>query len=463
MTLKNLYKHMPGFVHGLFISGYNINAYRIRYKNNYRKYRLLYKANSQLSIDELKRIQFDRFIDLLKYAVTHSPFYKDLYKDIDLNVIKSIDDIIILPVIDKELLRKNIHNIYTIPKSKWNVSKTGGTTGKSIEVLCTLDNINERFALLDNFRSMFGYKLGKKTAWFSGKSLLTNSDINKNHFWKTDYYHRIRYYSTFHIKEEFIKYYIKDLQIYKPEYVVGFPSNIAEIARYGLLNNIDFPKNCIKVVFPTAETVTDDMRKIIEDFFNTKVYDQYSSSEGAPFISECVNNRLHMELQSGVFEVLDENNEYANNGRLVVTSFTTYGTPLIRYDIGDCIEIDNVLCTCGNQNPIAIRILGRIDDYIYSPENGKINLGNVSNTLKDTKGIIKFQVIQDSLNELLIRIVADKKEYDSKTERIFLSNWRDRVGSKMTVKLEFVDDIPVEKSGKFRMVKNNIKHLVEKT
>jgi phenylacetate-CoA ligase len=32
--------------------------------------------------------------------------------------------------------------------------------------------MQERFALLDHFRNKYGYKFGKKTAWFSGKKML---------------------------------------------------------------------------------------------------------------------------------------------------------------------------------------------------------------------------------------------------------------------------------------------------
>lgn len=192
------------------------------------------------------------------------------------------------------------------------------------------------------------------------------------------------------------------------------------------------------------------------------MYDQYASSEGAPFIFECTQGNLHLELQSGVFEVLDENDQPALSGRLVVTSFTTEGTPLIRYDIGDSITLadESEVCHCGNHNPLVIEILGRIDDYIYSPETGKINLGNISNTLKDTSGIKSFQVIQNSLEALDIYLVTDATVYNKSVEKVFLKNWEDRVGTKIKIHIHLVEDIPVEASGKFRMVKNNIKHLI---
>lgn len=248
---------------------------------------------------------------------------------------------------------------------------------------------------------------------------------------------------------------------YKPEYLSGFPSTMLEIAKYGLSKGYQMPKGVIKAIFPTAESITLEMREIIEHFFNAKMFNQYSSSEGAPFIIECENGNLHMDLQTGVFEILDDFNNPSDSGRLVITSFFTQGTPLIRYDIGDRISLENnMICNCGNHNPLVKEILGRIDDYIYSPENGKINLGNISNTLKDTNGIVKFQVVQDKLDELSIKLVIDSNIFDKKIENKFIQNWVDRVGSQMNIVIKFVDDIPVEKSGKYRMVKNNIKDLI---
>ncbi|MEZ4854422.1 hypothetical protein [Flavobacterium sp.] len=235
-----------------------------------------------------------------------------------------------------------------------------------------------------------------------------------------------------------------------------------EIAKYGLRHNLSFPKDVVKAIFPTAETISFEMRKVIEAFFKAKVYNQYASSEGAPFIFECKNAKLHLELQSGVFEVLDENNNTAQSGRLVITSFTTEGTPLIRYDIGDQIilEESDKTCNCGNHNPLVKEILGRVDDYIYSPENGKINIINIANSIKDVKGIIKFQVVQNELNALRFNIVVDKDLYSKDQENLLIKNWKDRVGLKMELIIEYVTDIDVENSGKFRVVKNNIKHLL---
>lgn len=460
MIQEKIYKLLPHFLQNLMIYVFNKMAYAIRYGGEYRRYRDEKLKNRNLSYEQLISYQKKRYLNIIDFAIAHSEFYKE-----SLGGIKHANDIQYisrLPILTKDILRENIDRVVVKTEEKLERAKTGGTTGKSLEVQNFSRNSQERFAFLDDFRSRFGYELGKKTAWFSGKAILVNRDIKRNRFWKTDPVNHIRYYSTFHIKEDYLQFYVEDLIKYRPEYLVGFPSTMFEIAKYGLRNGYEFPPNTAIAVFPTAETITKEMRQAIEDFFNTKVYNQYASSEGAPFIFECKNGNLHLELQSGVFEVLDENNEPARSGRLVVTSFTNEGTPLIRYDIGDSVTLENpeISCSCGNNNPLVKEILGRIDDYIFSPENGKINIINIANAVKDVQGVISYKVVQNELNRIVLQILADKKFYTREQEQRFLKNWKDRVGENMLIEIEYVQTFNVASSGKFRVVENNIKHLI---
>src|SRR5690606_36942685 len=114
---------------------------------------------------------------------------------------------------------------------------------------------------------------------------------------------------------------------------------------------------------------------------------------------------------SGVFEVVDEWGAPAREGEMVVTSFSTGGTPLIRYRIGDRMRLaaPDDQCGCGWNFPLVDWIEGRSSDFVYSPETGRVNLGNLSNCTKDVKGILIFQVTQDAVDEILVRVVGDKR------------------------------------------------------
>ena len=179
-----IYKVMPLFIQNLMISIFNYLAYRKRYGGNYKYYRDLLLRRESLELKELLEIQKEKYDQFILYVLENSPFYKKIYTE-NKNE---------FPIVTKEQIRRNINNIYTINKNNGIISKTGGTTGKSLEVVFTHNDMQERFAMLDNFRSKYGYELGKKTAWFSGKALLTNRDIEQNRFWKTDVFYNVRLY-----------------------------------------------------------------------------------------------------------------------------------------------------------------------------------------------------------------------------------------------------------------------------
>ncbi|MBX3257601.1 MAG: phenylacetate--CoA ligase family protein [Chitinophagaceae bacterium] len=459
MSLKqNIFNNLPDFLQSWLISIYNIKAKNRRFTGKYEYYKELHKNYRKLSLPELKKLQQERLNTFLKNALEKSEFYKKKFKGLPLPT--SVEELPALPITKKEELRAAIDEVYTIPHKGALIAKTGGTTGISLQVRYTPEDIQERYAILDNFREATGYQLGKKTAWFSGKALLTKKDIEQSRFWKTDKLHNVRYYSTFHLKNEYLEHYVNDIIQFQPEYISGFPTSITEVAKYGLSKNISFQPGIVKAIFPTAETTTPEMYDIMQRFFNAKVYNQYASSEGSPFILECHKGKLHLELTSGVFEVLDDNDKEAEEGRLVVTAFNTNGTPLIRYDIGDVVEKDPMPCDCGNNNPVVKKILGRVDDFVYSPENGKINTVNMANATKGVKGLVKYQVEQKELNKIRLLMVVDEKLFDEKSMHVFIENWRDRVGRKMEIVTEIVNDIPVEKSGKYRIVKNYIKDQI---
>ena len=225
MGLKDkIYAHAPNVVQNLLISLFNSIAYKDRYGKHYKQFLKVYSKNKVLSIKELKELQKIKYEEFVAFTLKKAPFYSKFYQKI--NSPTKIENIKSLPILTKELLRKNCEEIYTIPKSKAVLSKTGGTTGVALEVRFTKKDVEERFAILDHFRKNYGYKLGKKTAWFSGKTLLNEKDIRKNRFWKSDYLFKVRYFSTFHISEHTAKYYLESLILFKPKYIIGFPSSL---------------------------------------------------------------------------------------------------------------------------------------------------------------------------------------------------------------------------------------------
>lgn len=452
---NNIYQKAPLWFQNILISAYGYKLINERYQNHYYEY-LNYLKKKDFSQHEYeKEIQNTEFLKLFHFAINNSPFYKKFYKDVNIKEIKSINDIVKLPILDKETLRENITDVYTIPPSKGIVSFTGGTTGKSLQVVFTKEDNQKRMAYLDYFKWKHGFENGKmKAARFNGKNIIP-LDQKEKIFWRKNYFNKQRIYSSFFITQENIPFYIENLNKYKPEEIDGFVTSIYEIAKFMKEKGIyaDFTP---KAVFPTSETVLPIHKETISEIFNCPVRDQYASSEGAPFITECTAGNMHENIDTGVFEHIKT--EFGT--KLIVTGFHTYGTPLIRYDIGDNIleSEEKVICTCGCSHPIIKAIDGRKADYLFSEERGKINLGNLSNVIKELPNCIKnIQFIQNSLEQIDVYVVIDKKSFKPEYEKLIHQEMINRFGDKMKFPIYKVDKISREKSGKYSMIKNNIK------
>ena len=125
------------------------------------------------------------------------------------------------------------------------------------------------------------------------------------------------------------------------------------------------------------------------------------------------------------------------------------------------MSFSNERCDCGDNQPIISSIYGRKIDFIYSKERGKINLGNISNCVKNLHGVRRFQIIQEQLDEINVKIIIDKIHYTIQDEYEFKRELVDRLGDSIKINFQYVDKIKKSKSGKHRIAINNISHLVE--
>lgn len=446
---KLILNYSPLWFQNILISIYNTYQYKIRHAGSYNEKLNFYSNLGRLEYSVIEELQSKKLKEFLIFAKKKSIWYKDIDSTMELSS---------LPIISKKDIINHFDAIKTIPEKAGLLSLTGGTTGASMKVIYTKADMQERFAILDAFRYSYGYKLGKKVAWFSGKSLVSKKDLSKGVCYKEDWFNKIRFFSTFHITEEYFDAYWSALLDFSPEYLVGFPSSVFDICSIAKERGLKYTGN-IKVFFPTAETVLSMHRDLIAEVLGCILVDQYASAEGAPFILECKYGVKHIHPLTGIFEVVDENMQPADSGELLVTSFTTHGTPLIRYKIGDRITLSktSLTCQCGSEFPIVTSIDGRSSDYILSPENGKVNLGNLSNATKDILGLICFQLIQNVMGSVIVNVVTNTT-FDNKQEANFIKALKVRLGGSMLIELNKVEGISNEKSGKFRIVKNNLKH-----
>jgi len=444
--MKLILKHAPAGLQNLAFGIYYLRQFRRRHGGRYSFWRQYFASWQYASHEALEAEQARRLSEFLEHVTTRSEWYRPFRA-------RKLSE---FPLLEKRDILSSLPELATVQEKDGVWCYTGGTTGASMRVLFTNEDTQERHACLDHFRYQHGYELGKKVAWFSGKEIVRSEDLVSGRVYRDDRFNNIRFFSTFHINRRTFDSYWAALEEFAPDFLVGFPSSVCDICAIAKERGLR-AHWAPTTFFPTAETVLPMHRSLVADVLGCVVRDQYASSEGAPFIFECRAGHLHLQLLSGVFEVLDERGDPVSEGELVVTSFSTRGTPLVRYRIGDRIKLGDPgkICPCGSAQPRVERLDGRTTDYIHSPENGRVNLGNLSNCTKGVDGIVRFQVVQDMPDSVEV-LVESGQAFDAEQEARFEGALRLRLGSGMGIRLHRVEEIPREQSGKFRIVKNNL-------
>ncbi|MDR0890041.1 MAG: hypothetical protein LBM28_05295 [Oscillospiraceae bacterium] len=448
MNLMKLYNRVPIFMQNIFTTAQGYLYKKERFGKVYYATLEELRARNYGDLQELREYQDALFTELVRHAAENSPFYREFYKNIDLSQVRTVADIEKLPRLPKETVRRNLPQMYTVAPESAIKSETGGTTGTAMRFYYTKRDRQRRMAYLDFFKMRHGFVPMKMRRASFNSSRIVPATQKAKVFWRTNRAIKQRIYSAFHVKNNNLRYYVENLNKFKPHSIDGYPSAIFEVANYILENNIclDFKPVAI---FPTAETLLPHYREAMEKAFGCPVRDQYASSEGAPFIVECTAGRLHYCMDNGVIE-------FNADGQMLVSCFDTHATPLIRYEIGDkAFLAEEQSCACGCKMPVVDHIEGRVIDYVLTRSRGRFPAVFLS--CKGVPGVRYAQFVQDRVDALLVKLVATEGSNHAETEKAIRKKFQYFLGEDMDIQVRFVEDVEKEPSGKFRYIINNVK------
>ena len=250
-----------------------------------------YKGNS-LNQEEIKKIQEKRLKKLVRYARNNSPYFKNLYKDIQDDF--TLED---LPTTNKKDLMNNfndwvtdkninwkrideftsnIENVGRMIDDKYLIFKTSGSTGNPVTVLYDKKNIDVQsaiaafrtFARKENFKRFM--KNGKKTAGvFANYGFYLACGMSR--YLQLQMPRKKNKITIDVNKPE--KEIINELNEFITSMLSGYPSNLSLLS--------SFEELTIKpdIVITGGELLTDEIRKKLSDKFNCYVQTHYSCTE----------------------------------------------------------------------------------------------------------------------------------------------------------------------------------------
>ncbi|WNY29061.1 Phenylacetate-coenzyme A ligase [Methanimicrococcus stummii] len=317
---------------------------------------------------DLRQMQSEKLVKLVKYVYDRSPFYKKRFDDFGVKPedIKSIDDIGKLPFTKKQDLRD------TYPNGMFCVKNTdvvryhasSGTTGKPTVVGYTQNDLDAWAESLargmtaagltqdDIIQVSYGYGLftgGLGVHYGSEKLGATTLPTSSGN------------------TERQITL-MKDLDVTAICCTPSYFSYLIEAAEHMGCSIKNDTK--LRVGIFGAEPWSESLRKRIEERSGIKAFDVFGTSElSGPLFIECeMQEGMHIWSDMFLFEILDpETNEPVPDGEigeLVVTTLVKEALPLIRYRVGDLASLDASVCKCGRTHPRLMRLKGRSDDMV---------------------------------------------------------------------------------------------------
>ena len=387
------------------------------------RYKFL-KESQSWNLNRLKKYQIDKLGELLRFAYKNSEYYIRIFKKngIHPSEIKSFEDLKRIPPIKKKELLQNAKIIQVKDcQEKLVYSETSGSTGEPLVFYRNKDWDAWHRASAYRGYSWYDVRPWDKSGYLWGynfslkKRLKTKVlDALQNRF------------RLFSYNDDEINNFIRKLS--KADFMQGYSSMIYEIAKRINIKGAQPHSNMnLKMVLGTSEKIFDKYQHEAKKAFGRKIVGEYGAAEAGIIAFECPYGNMHINMETVVVE--EEKN------RIIVTNLVSKSFPIIRYQLGDYIELDKeTVCACGMKHLIIKEVTGRVGKVI---QGGKDQYPSLmlyyvfKNLAMDHKIILNYQVVQTQKGNLEVYI-----------EELLLENQKELLMNEF--KKYFYDDIRIK-------------------
>ncbi len=388
---------------------------------------------------------------MLKHVSESSPFYQKKFKEanVDIEKIKSLEDLKLLPFTHKEELRDAYPlGLKAVSENEViRIHSSSGTTGKPVIIPYTRKDVDiwammmmrcymlAGLTSLDRIQITPGYGLWTAGIGFQlgaerlGAMAIPTGPGNT---------------------EKQLEMLI-DLKSTALASTSSYALLLAEeIEKRGLKDQIH-----LKVGIIGSERWSEKMRSRIENELGIETFDIYGLTEiyGPGIALDCsFHEGMHYWSDHLLFEIIDpitgEQLPDGTLGELVITTITKEGAPLIRYRTRDLTRIIPGLCKCGCPFPRIDRILGRSDDRIkFKAVN--IYPGQIEDIIHKVPGVSsEYQILltrRDGRDSMTFRVEIEEAEdpiKKEKTEKALGKAFKDFIGVTVDVVGVKIGELP---------------------
>lgn len=404
------------------------------------------RVNIQDINDKMKSSEYTRIVcesvpeeltSLLKYATESTGFYASL-KDRENLCLSDF------PVMNKTILNENYDSIYvhTYDSQKIHKMHTSGSTGIPFTVIQNEEKRERHIADLKYFGALAGYLDRDPMCYLRAKPTATPEEQERDNIWQLD---------ICNLNEKNLTDYFRVMVDKQCTALIAYPSTLETAVNFWSEHFTN--ESCIKTIISTSETLTDEVKEKLRNFFGDKVgiYARYSNTEQGILGQETgESGRYCLNWASYYFEILkmdsDEPAEDGELGRIVITDLYNRAFPMIRYDTGD---VAKMIHTKGRL-PELEELFGRRMDLIYDTNGEVVSPFLLCRTMRLSHGIEQWQFIQETKDAYKLKITSNSSEKPNVENEV--EGFKKTLGQDAVINVEYVQDIPVMNSLKRKLI-----------
>lgn len=412
-----------------------------------------------LSHQEIEQLQLQKLQRLLGVAVQHCPWHASRIETAGLNLSRPLvlADFQKLPTMDKAEAAANRDQLVwrDAPGGVFRYN-TGGSSGKPLNFYYGRQRQASDAAGRMRARLWWGVKPGEREVYLWGAPV----ELNKTDRIKTlrDRLINQLVLNAFNMSPMQMDAYAQAIQSWQPRCIYGYASSVALLAAHTKERGIRFKLPKLRVVCTTGEPLLPHQRSLIQDVFGVPVANEYGSRDIGFTAHETPHGQMLLLSESILLEVLDAQGRPVKPGEVgeaVMTGLCSEAQPFIRYRTGDMVRLSEETCRDGRGLQVIAEVAGRSTDFLVKSDGTIMHALAGIYVLRSVEGVAEFKIIQHGLSDLEVLVVRNINWRDEALRKIELG-LKERMGEDVNIRIQLVDDIAPEASGKHRYVVSHV-------
>lgn len=409
------------------------------------------------SREEIIRLQWTRLQRLVRHAYETVPYYRTLFRQLGITP-ESIQDFRgfsdLVPSLSKADVQREGRALRSErPDLRPVRFMTSGSTGRPTVLWGDALSASYGFAAGLRGRRWWGVDLCAPEFKFWGISAPFEGTIRGKARsygkWLKDWLLLTTVVSPFDTSEDRLRRLHGRVIRQRPELLFGYGVAIYLFAKFLRDERLSLEGWRPKVVIYTSESLQRSQKELIEEVFGARLVCEYGCVEAGALGYECEAGRIHLSEEIAYFEVELE------TGELLITPLMNLTFPLLRYRIGDLVEVAPGACPCGRQLLALKSIVGRDNDLVRKPDGRPVHAELFDYVMRQQPGVRRYRVVQRRADALEVLLETGGGVSPEQLDRL-RETLLERVGREFFVEVRVVDRIPNDPSGKFRWVISEI-------